>query len=158
METHAQVGLDSLCIPKYTAEANPTLTLEEGMPTNRTLQRLAVALAIVTSLILIWLSLGVGLIGRDGARANALYFGVVGVGLVGGVLARLRPAGMARTLVAMAAVQAAIGLVALVAGLGVPYDSPAKTIALNGFFVAMFAGTAWLFHRAAGAPAAPVAA
>lgn len=36
--------------------------------------RTALAVAIVTALLLIWLSLGVGIIGRDGDPANRMYF------------------------------------------------------------------------------------
>jgi hypothetical protein len=115
----------------------------------RTAYRLALAGGIVTSLLLAWLSVGVGIIGADGDPANAWYFGVIAVGVVGALVARFRPLGMARVLIAMAAAQAAIGLVAIVGGLGRPYSGPAELALLNGAFVAAFAASAWLFRRAA---------
>lgn len=111
--------------------------------------RLAAGLAIVAVLLLVWLSLGVGLIGRDGDPANRMYFGVVAVGLVGALWARGRAPGLARTLLAMALVQALVGAIALFGGLGRPFSGPLELILLNGFFVALFAAAAALFRRAA---------
>lgn len=115
---------------------------------NRTAYRWAVVTAACGAIVLVWLSLGVGIIGKDGDRANAMYFGVLAVGVVGAVLAKLKPTGMARVLLAMAVAQALVATIALVAGLGRPYDSPLKVVLLNGFFVAVFIGSAWLFKRA----------
>jgi len=117
--------------------------------TPRSIYRLALGLAILAALMLVWLSLGVGIIGQDGDPANAMYFGVIAVGLVGALVARFRAGGMARALVAMALAQAAIALIALIGGLGRPYSGPLELTLLNGFFVAMFGGAAWLFRRAA---------
>lgn len=119
------------------------------MTTPRSIYRLALGLAILAALMLVWLSLGVGIIGQDGDRANAMYFGVILVGLVGALVARFRAGGMARALVAMALAQAAVALIALIGGLGRPYSGPLELTLLNGFFVAMFGGSAWLFRRAA---------
>jgi hypothetical protein len=119
-----------------------------------TAYRLALSGTILGALLLVWLGVGVGIIGADGDPANRMYFGVIAVGVVGALVARLRPMGMARVLVAMALGQAAIGLVAIVGGLGRPWSGPAELALLNGFFVAAFGASAWLFRRAA-APAAP---
>ena len=111
--------------------------------------RFAVGVALAAAVILVWLSLGVGIIGADGDPANLMYFGVLAVGIVGAVIARLRPQGMARTLFAMALAQALVAGIALIAGLGLPYSGPAELLLLNGFFIAAFAGSGWLFRRAA---------
>ncbi|HEX8173078.1 MAG TPA: hypothetical protein VF824_21265 [Thermoanaerobaculia bacterium] len=108
--------------------------------------RMALALSIVTTLMLIWLSVGVGIIGKDGDRANLMYFGVVAVGLIGALVSRLRPAGMSRTLTAMAAAQTIVALVAIFGGLGRPYSGALELSLLNGFFVAMFLAASWLFR------------
>lgn len=118
-------------------------------PMNRTAYRAAIGVAIAAACILVWLSLGVGIIGKDGDRANAMYFGVLAVGIIGAVIARLRPHGMARALIAMALAQALVAAIAVIAGLGLPYSGPAEILLLNAFFVALFAGSAWLFRRAA---------
>lgn len=111
--------------------------------------RVALSVAIAAALLLVWLSLGVGIIGRDGDPANRMYFGVVALGIVGALIARFRPRGMAYALFAMALAQALVMLIALVARLGLPWSGPAEILVLNGFFIALFVGSAWLFRRAA---------
>lgn len=117
--------------------------------TNRTAYRAAIGLMLAAAFILVWLSLGVGIIGRDGDPANLMYFGVLAVGIIGAIIARLQPHGMARALIAMALAQALVAAIALIAGLGLPWSGPAEILLLNGFFVALFTGAAWLFWRAA---------
>jgi hypothetical protein len=111
--------------------------------------RAAVAVALAAAFLLVWLSLGVGLIGQDGDPANGMYFGVLAVGFIGAVIARLQPLGMARALLATALAQAVVTAIALGAGLGQPWSGPAELLLLNGFFVALFVAAAWLFGRAA---------
>jgi hypothetical protein len=119
------------------------------MGTAKTAYRSAVGVALAAALILVWLSLGVGIIGRDGDPANLMYFGVLAVGIVGAILARFQPHGMARALLAMALAQALVCAIALIARLGLPWSGPAEILLLNGFFVAMFFGSASLFRRSA---------
>ncbi len=111
--------------------------------------RAALGLALFASLILIWLSLGVGIIGADGDRTNLLYGAVLLVGLAGAFIVRLHAAGMARTLVAMAFTQAVIAVIAVLAGWGLPWSPPVEILTLNAVFVALFLGSAWLFRRGA---------
>jgi hypothetical protein len=109
----------------------------------------AAGVALAAAFILAWLSLGVGVIGKDGDPANLMYFGVLAVGIIGAIVARFRPNGMARTLFAMALAQALVAVIALIFGLGLPWSPPLEILALNGFFVALFLGSAWLFRNAA---------
>jgi hypothetical protein len=118
-------------------------------PGNRTAYRSATGIAVVAALLLVWLSLGVGIIGKDGDLANMMYFGVLAVGIIGALLARFRPQGMARALSAAALAQALVAVIAVLAGLGLPWSGPAEILILNAFFVAMFGGSAWLFRSAA---------
>lgn len=111
--------------------------------------RSAACVALVATILLVWLSLGVGIIGADGDPANRMYFGVVAIGVIGAAIARLHPRGMARALAAMAFAQGLIGAFALVEGLGLPWSGPAEIVLLNGFFVALFGGSAWMFAQAA---------
>jgi len=113
-----------------------------------TAYRAAVGVALAAALILVWLSLGVGIIGRDGDPANLMYFGVLAVGIIGALIARFRPRGMARALFVTALAQTAVAVIALIAGLGYPWSGPLELSLLNGFFVALFVGSAWLFRRA----------
>ncbi len=110
---------------------------------------LAVGVAVVAACMLAWLSLGVGIIGRDGDPANAMYLGVLAVGVIGVLVARFRPKGMAIALLAVAVAQAAVTGIALIAKLGLPWSGPAEILLLNGFFIAMFGAATWLFRRSA---------
>lgn len=111
--------------------------------------RSATGVALGAAFILVWLSLGVGIIGADGDPANRMYFGVVAVGIIGAVIARFQPVGMARALLATALAQALVGAIALIARLGLPWSGPAEILVLNGIFVVLFGASAWLFLRAA---------
>jgi hypothetical protein len=114
-----------------------------------TAYRAASGFALTAAFTLIWLSLGVGIIGQDGDPANAMYFGVIAVGIIGSLAARFRPQGMAWTLWAMAFAQAIVMAIALIARLGLPYSGPAEILGLNGFFIALFVASGWLFWRSA---------
>lgn len=118
-------------------------------PVHLNTYRSAICVALVATILLVWLSLGVGIIGADGDRANRMYFGVVAIGAIGVAVARFHPIGMARALAAMAFAQALIGSFALIEGLGLPWSGPAEIVLLNGFFVALFGGAAWMFAQAA---------
>lgn len=119
------------------------------MSAHRTAYRAGFALALGAAFLLAWVSPSVGLIGADGDPANVMYVAVFAVGGIGALVSRLQPRGMARTLIAMAAVQALIAAIALFGGLGRPWSGPLEIVLSNGFFVALFAGSAWLFRRAA---------
>lgn len=126
-----------------------TALKERSTMSNKNAYRTAVVVALAAALILVWSSLGLGIIGADGDPANLMYFGVLAVGVGGAFAARFRPYGMARTLVAMALAQAAVAGIALALGLGLPWSPPVELLALNGFFVVLFVGSAWLFRSAA---------
>ena len=111
--------------------------------------RTAAGVAVMAAFILVWLSLGVGIIGRDGDPANLMVFGVLAVGIVGAVIARLQAHGMAVVMFAMALSQALVAAIALIAGLGRPWSGPAEIMLLNGFFIVLFTGSALLFRKAA---------
>jgi hypothetical protein len=115
-----------------------------------TAYRVAVGVALAAGLLLVWTSLAVGVIGNDGDPADLMYGGVLAVGIIGAVIARFRPGGMARALLAAALAQALVALIALIAGKHQdPTSSVFEIVGLNGFFVALFIGSAWLFRHAA---------
>ena len=111
--------------------------------------RAAVGVALAAAFILIWVNGAVGIIGSENNPANLMYFGVLAVGIIGALLARFQPLGMARALFATALAQTSVAVIAVIAGLGQPWSGPLELSALNGFFVALFLGSAWLFRRAA---------
>lgn len=110
--------------------------------------RFAIGIAIVAAFLLVWMSLDVGIIGRNGDPTNLIYFGVLAVGIISATIVRLQPLGMARTMFAMALFQALIAAIALIAELGFPWSGPLEIVGLNGLFIALFAGSAWLFQQA----------
>jgi hypothetical protein len=112
--------------------------------------RMAVGIAVAAGLMLLWLIGAVGIIGVEGDPADLMYFGVLGVGALGALMARFRPGEMARVLVAMAVAQALVTVIALIAGKHqAPISSAFEIVGLNGFFIALFLGSAWLFRHAA---------
>src|SRR3989344_4748078 len=79
--------------------------------------RAAVGLAVLTGVLLVWVNAAVGIIGDgDLDSPNALYFGVLAIGLVGALIARFQPRGMSYTLFAMALAQMLVPIVALIIG------------------------------------------
>jgi hypothetical protein len=112
--------------------------------------RFAVGVALAAAFILVWAIGAVGVIGAEGNPADRMYAGVLAVGIAGAVVARFRPAGMARALLATALAQAAVAAIALIGGehRG-PATSVLEILGVNAFFVALFVGSAWLFRRAA---------
>jgi len=111
--------------------------------------RAAVGVAVATALLIVWMNLAVGIIGTEDNPANLMYIGVLAVGIIGALIARFQPHGMARALFATALAQAFVAVIALIAGLGSPGSGPLEIVALNGFFAALFVGSAWLFRKAA---------
>ncbi len=114
-----------------------------------TAYRFAVGVSLAAAFILVWINLAVGIIGTEDDLANLMYIGVLAVGIIGAIIARFRPHGMARALFATALAQALVAVIALIAGLGSQWSPPVEILALNGFFVALFAGSALLFRYAA---------
>ncbi len=119
--------------------------------TGNTAYRAAVALALAAALILVWMNLAVGLIGTEDNPANLMYGGVLAVGIIGAIIARFRPHGMARALFAMALAQALVPVIALI--IGKPQVTSVEVIlgvlVVNAFFVMLFLGSALLFRLAA---------
>ena len=111
--------------------------------------RAAVAVALAAALLLVWVTGAVGIIGSEDNNANLMYFGVLAVGIIGAIVARLRPHEMARALFATALAQASVAVIALIFGLG--SGNPPGVLGiliLNGFFVGLFVGSALLFRNA----------
>jgi hypothetical protein len=101
----------------------------------------AVGVAAAAAFILVWMNLAVGIIGDEGNPANLMFGGVLAIGAIAAAIARFRPEGMARAMVATAMAQALAGAIALSAGHG-------KAVVLTAFFVALWLTSAGLFRRA----------
>lgn len=117
--------------------------------TGNTAYRAAVGVAVAAAFILVWITLAVGIVGSEDNPANLMYGGVVAVGLLGALLVRFRPQGMARASIATALAQALAGLTALIAGWGsTGANWPGAIMVLTAFFAALWLLCAWLFRKA----------
>lgn len=108
---------------------------------NRT-YRAGMAVALATAFALVWANAAVGLIGSEDHPANAMFHGVLAVGIAGAFIARLRPLGMAWALVATAVAQVVVAAIAALAGYG---SEGARTLLFAGLWLT----AAWLFRKAA---------
>ena len=118
--------------------------------TDSAAHRWAVRLALGTACVLVVATGAVGIIGSEANAVNLLYYGVLAVGVVGSIVARFRPRGMARAMAATALAQAAVATGALFAGWGeVAQSGPFEVVGINGGFVALWVASAVLFRWAA---------
>ena len=118
--------------------------------TGRHARQSAVGLALATAFILVWLIGAVGVIGAEGDLFDLMYFGVLAVGIIGAIIVRFQPHGMARALFATALAQALVAVIALIAGKHQSsVSSVSEILILNGFFVVLFLKSARLFRNAA---------
>lgn len=112
--------------------------------------RAASAVAIGGAFLMAVANAAVGFIGDGGHWANLLFFAMIGVGLVMAVAARFRPAGMARALFTMAALQVAILGLILAAGFGAEAPQwPSDVIRGTGFFTVIWVVAGLLYRSAA---------
>ena len=121
------------------------------MLNNKVTYKFAIGLALITAFLLVWINGAVGIIGNENNPANLMYIGVLAVGLIGTLIARFRPYGMARALFATAIVQVLVPAIALV------IENPQTTswggsgvfgvFVLNTFFVMLFILSALLFRH-----------
>lgn len=104
--------------------------------------RAGAGIAVATGLLTVWVNGAVGMIGDEGDRANLVFAGVLGIAVVGALLAKLRAAGMVRAMLATGCAQAACAPLAWAHG-----------EARAAFFIACFAlpwlAAAALFRKAA---------
>lgn len=114
--------------------------------------RVAVALAVLTGFLLVWVNLAVGIIGSEDHPANTLYIGVIIIGLIGTVIARLKPRGMSYVAFVVSAAQFLVPFIALAIWAPTVMSTDegpgvAGVIMLNSFFAALFAMSAILFRQ-----------
>ena len=124
--------------------------------------RAAVGIALAVALLLVWMNAvwmsdAIEIVGNENP-ANAMYFGVPIVGIVGAAIARLRPNGLARALFAIALAQALVTVIVLIIWLPqiTSWAPPVvRMFGLNASFAMLFVGSALLFRKAARGEPAP---
>jgi len=75
--------------------------------------RFAAALALLAAFLTVWVNAAVGMIGSEDNDLNLMFSGVLMVALIGAILARLKPAGMVRAMIAAAIAQGIAGAIGL---------------------------------------------
>lgn len=118
-----------------------TMIMMQNSTKRLTAYRAAVGVAVAAVLLLVWFNAAVGT--EDDNSGGLMYFGVLVLGIAA-IIARFRPQGMARALFATALAQALVALIAMIA-----WQQYFELLILNGFFIALFVGSAWLFRKAA---------
>lgn len=108
----------------------------------------AAVLGLLAALLVAWVNLAVGIIGEPDNPANLMYAGVVAVALVGTLVARFRPAGLARTMAVAALAQVLVALATFLTGLGYPPTPRASLLLFNAILLGLWLGSAALFRRA----------
>lgn len=103
--------------------------------------RVPVGIALVAALLLLWFQ---GAVATEDDSPGLIFFGVLVVGIIGAIIARFRPQGMARALFATALAQALVAVIAMVA-----WQQYLEIAILNGFFIALWIGSALQFRKAA---------
>lgn len=112
--------------------------------------RAGVVVGVGGAFLLVWVNLAVGVLGSEDNPSNLMYLAVLLTGLVGAPLVRFRARGLVRVLLAMAAVQVAVPVVALAA-------DPAAAgpmhmiVGVTAFFLGPWLLAAALFRMAADA-------
>lgn len=80
------------------------------LKSNNMAYRIAAGLAILASLLIVWVNGAVGMIGSEDNPYNLLFLGVIPLALVGAVLASFRPAGLAVAMLLAGIAQASIAM------------------------------------------------
>lgn len=84
-----------------------------------------------------------GALATEDDSPGLLFLGVLAVGITGAMIARLRPQGMACAMFATALAQAVVAVTAMTS-----WQQYLELPILNGFFIALWGGSALLFRRA----------
>lgn len=122
-----------------------------GRRSKKTVYRAAFAVGLAGAFLLFWVNGAVGIIGSENNPANLLYGAVFVVGLIGSLIARFKPRGMARTLFAATIIQLLVPVFALTIWPAQASWGNAGVVGvfvLNAFFAMFFAISALLFRHA----------
>jgi hypothetical protein len=114
--------------------------------------KVAASIALIASLLLIWINGAVGIIGSENNSANLMYIGGILVGIIGSLIVFFRAAGMAKVMSLVAAIQALVPILAIF--IFRPQFDFSETPGVLGvfmiswFFAALYASSAKLFRDA----------
>ena len=119
--------------------------------TGRNAYRLGAAVALFAAALQVWMNLAVGIVGSEDNPVNLGFFLVVATAGACAFTARFRADGMARAMLAVAAMQALLAFAIATAPSTVRDEpkGPLGVLALSGGFAALWLLSAALFHKAA---------
>ncbi|UCC99254.1 MAG: hypothetical protein JSW66_05075 [Phycisphaerales bacterium] len=117
----------------------------------KTVYRVAFGIGLVGAFLLGCVNGAVGIIGNEGNPANLMYGAVFAVGLIGSLMARFKPRGMACTLFAATLAQMLVPVIALFIWPKISWGAAGRLgmFVVNAFFVMLFLVSALLFRSAA---------
>ncbi|MBN2312457.1 MAG: hypothetical protein JXM79_00920 [Sedimentisphaerales bacterium] len=123
-----------------------------ALRTRNKVYRFAFGVGLAGAFLLGWVNGAVGIIASEDNPANLMYGAVFAVGLIGSLISRFKPRGMARTLFAATFVQLLVPVFALFvwpaqASWGEPVVI--DVFVFNSIFAVLFVVSALLFRRAA---------
>lgn len=106
-------------------------------------------LALLATFFLVWVNLAVGVIGSEDNAANLLFALVIATAIGGSIVAHFRAPGMAKAMLATAAVQVAVAGVALAGNMGADGPIwPRDLLGVTAILTTLWLAAALLFHRA----------
>ena len=112
--------------------------------------RFGAGVALAVAFLQVWMNLAVGIVGDSDNPQNQGFFGVVVTAAACAFVARLRPDGMARAMLATAGVQALLGVMVATAPITAQDPNGAGgVLMLSSLFMALWLVSAALFHRSA---------
>jgi len=117
----------------------------------RNAYRIGAAVALFACALQVWMNLAVGIVGSEDNPVNLAFFGVVVTAGACAFTARLSAEGMARAMLAVAAVQALLAAAIATAPSTVRDDpkGPMGVLVLSAGFCALWLLAAAMFHRSA---------
>ncbi len=111
------------------------------------IHRAAIAGAVGSTFLLIWVNLAVGLIGAGPHAGNLMYIGVIAVVIIGTYFSRFTAKGMELTMFCAALSIVLIAVIALLANMqSYPGSSIAAIISVNAFFAFLYCISGLLFR------------
>lgn len=121
--------------------------LWQWLKTRNSAYRFAFGVGLAGLLLLGWVSGAVGIIGSENNPVNLMYWGVPTALLIGSLISRFRPYGMARALFAAAFVQFLVPVAALIISSEVSWGNAGVigVFIVNSIFAALFIGSGLLF-------------
>lgn len=130
---------------------NSKKSIRQWVKKGNRIYRIAFGVGILGAFLLFWANGAIGIIGSEDNPANLMYGAVFVVGIIGSIISRLKPDGMAYTLFAAGVIQILVPLFAL-------FIWPAQTswgnagvigvLIFNSFFAIFFFVSALLFRHA----------